>query len=54
MARTCGIRIGPRRFEMVVLDGSPKMHRIVAYKSGEFPTGGADPEGEPGAALYST
>ena len=51
MARTCGIRIGPRRFEMVVLDGSPKKHRIVAYKSGEFPTGGADPEGDVVATL---
>ncbi|MBM3986402.1 MAG: hypothetical protein FJ294_00400 [Planctomycetes bacterium] len=51
MARTCGIRIGPRRFEIVVLDGSPKKHRIVAYKSGEFPTGGADPEGDVVATL---
>lgn len=51
MARTCGIRIGPRRFEMVVLDGSPKKHRIAAYKSGEFPTGGADPEGDVVATL---
>ena len=38
MARSCGIRIGPRRFELVVLDGSPKKHKITAYYSGEFPT----------------
>lgn len=39
MARTCGIRVGPRRFEIVVLDGSPKKHRIAAFKTGEFPVG---------------
>ena len=37
MARTCGIRIGPRRYELVVLDGSAKKHRIVAFQTGEFP-----------------
>ena len=36
MARSCGIRIGPRRFEIVVLDGSPKRHKISAYYTGEF------------------
>ncbi|MEM6671655.1 MAG: hypothetical protein AAF726_02355 [Planctomycetota bacterium] len=36
MARSCGIRIGPRRFELIVLDGSPKKHKIAAYYSGEF------------------
>jgi type IV pilus assembly protein PilM len=36
MARSCGIRIGPRRFELVVLDGSPKRHKISAYYAGEF------------------
>ncbi|MFT6833644.1 MAG: hypothetical protein ACJAZN_003829, partial [Planctomycetota bacterium] len=36
MARSCGIRIGPRRFELVVLDGSPKRHKISAYYTGEF------------------
>ncbi len=36
MARSCGIRIGPRRFELVVLEGSPKRHKISAYYSGEF------------------
>lgn len=43
MARTCGIRIGPRRFEIVVLDGGPKKHRIAAFKTGELPTGGDEP-----------
>ncbi|MCE9594029.1 MAG: pilus assembly protein PilM [Planctomycetes bacterium] len=42
MARTCGIRIGPRRFEIVVLDGNPKKHRIAAYKTGELPAGDDD------------
>lgn len=36
MARSCGIRIGPRRFELVVLDGSPKRQKISAYYAGEF------------------
>ena len=36
MARTCGIRLGPRRYEIVVLDGSSKKHKIVAFKAGEF------------------
>ncbi|MDA1265350.1 MAG: hypothetical protein O2816_09765 [Planctomycetota bacterium] len=36
MARSCGIRIGPRRYEVVVLDGSPKKHKIAAFEAGEF------------------
>jgi hypothetical protein len=36
MARSCGIRLGPRRYEIVVLDGSPKKHKIVAFEAGEF------------------
>lgn len=36
MARSCAIRIGPRRFELVVLDGSPKKHKITAYYAGDF------------------
>lgn len=51
MARSCGIRIGPRRFELVVLDGSPKRHRITAFHTGEFPRGGADPVAEAAAVL---
>lgn len=44
MARSCAFRIGPRRFELVVLDGSPKKHKIAAYYVGEFEL---DPEGDP-------
>ena len=36
MARSCALRIGPRRFELVVLEGSPKKHKITAYYAGEF------------------
>ncbi len=43
MARSCGIRIGPRRYELVVLDGNPKKHRISAFATGEFAKGGEDP-----------
>lgn len=51
MARSCGIRIGPRRFELVVLDGSPKKHRIAAFHAGEFPRDPDDPTGAALAAL---
>jgi len=51
MARTCGIRIGPRRYELVVLDGSSKKHRIVAFETGEFPQGGEDPLSDAVATL---
>jgi hypothetical protein len=51
MARTCGIRIGPRRYELVVLDGSVKKHRIVAFQTGEFPQGGEDPLADAAATL---
>ena len=45
MARSCGLRIGARRFELVVLEGSPKKCRIAASAIGEF----APPAREPGA-----
>ena len=51
MARSCGIRIGPRRYELVVLDGSAKKHKITAYRSAEFPFDPDDPEGSAAAAL---
>ena len=51
MARTCGIRIGPRRYELVVLEGNAKKHRITAFKSGEFPQGGEDPTADAVAEL---
>ncbi len=40
--RSCGIRVGPRRFELVVLDGNAKKHKIVSYLTGEFPRGSGD------------
>ena len=42
MARTCGIRVGARRYELVVLDGSAKKHKILAYHAGELPPPGED------------
>jgi len=51
MARSCGIRIGPRRYELVVLDGSAKKHKITAYRSAEFPLDPSDPEGSAAATL---
>lgn len=51
MAKTCGIRIGPRRFEIVVLDGTAKKHRITAFRTGEFPQGGENPMADAVAVL---
>lgn len=51
MTRACGIRLGPRRYEMVVLDGGPKKHRITAFKSGEFDPAAPDPFAERVAVL---
>jgi hypothetical protein len=48
MARACGIRIGPRRFELVVLDGSARKQKIVAYAAGELPS---DVEGSTAGAV---
>jgi Tfp pilus assembly PilM family ATPase len=42
MTRSCGLRIGPRRFELVVLDGSAKKHKVVATRTGEFPRPGPE------------
>ncbi len=36
MARSCGIHLGSRQFEMVVLDGGPKKQTLVAAEAGEF------------------
>ena len=44
MARACGLRIGPRGYEMVLLDGSAKRHKVIASEAGEMSVG-ADPEG---------
>lgn len=51
MARSCGIRLGPRRYEIVVLDGSPKKHRITAFKTGEFDPASTDPIADFGGEL---
>jgi hypothetical protein len=45
------LRIGPRRFELVVLDGSAKKHKITAYMAGELPRDGDDPIAVAAAAL---
>lgn len=37
MARACGLRIGPRQFELVVLDGSPKAPKVVTTLVGALP-----------------
>lgn len=37
MARACGLRIGPRQFELVVLDGSPKSPKVVTSVAGVLP-----------------
>lgn len=45
MAKACGIRIGPRRYELVVLEGGAKRSKIVSWTSGELPPGGlGDPD----------
>ena len=51
MARSCGIRIGPRRYELVVLEGNAKKHRVSAFATGEFPQGGEDPFADAVATL---
>lgn len=51
MARSCGLRVGPRRFELVVLDGSPKKHKIVASMAGDLPRDGEDPLASAALAL---
>lgn len=48
MARSCGIRLGPRYYEIVVLEGNARKHSIAAYTSGSF-----DARGEEGAASPS-
>ena len=43
MAKACGLRIGPRGYELVLLDGSAKKHKVVASEAGELSL--ADPDG---------
>jgi len=51
MARSCGLRIGPRRYELVVLDGSPKKHKIAAYAMGDLPHGDAEADSAAASVL---
>jgi len=51
MAKSCGIRIGPKRYELVVLEGSAKKHRIIAFQAGELPGGGEDPAADAARVL---
>lgn len=43
MARSCGIRIGARRFELVALEGTVKKPKLIACVAGEIPPG-EDPQ----------
>ena len=57
MARSCGLRIGARRFELIVLEGSPKKCRIAASAVGEFPRAPSEPAadgGDPVAEAVAT
>ncbi len=51
MAKACGLRIGPRRFELVVIDGSPKKPKVLSTLAGEFPPDAEDPIGAAAFAL---
>lgn len=51
MARSCGIRIGPRRFELVILDGSARKHKIVAHTTGDLNGDALDPIGSAASVL---
>lgn len=53
MAKACGLRIGPRRFELVVLDGSAKKPKVVTSLAGEIPPDELDPIGAAAHALKS-
>jgi Tfp pilus assembly PilM family ATPase len=48
MARSCGLRIGARRFELVVLEGSPKKCRIATWAVGELAPAPSEPGTEAG------
>ena len=43
MARSCGIHLGTRRFEIVVLDGGPKKQTLVAAAAGDLDPNAANP-----------
>ncbi len=44
MAKACGLRLGPRGYEFVLLEGSAKRHKVVASEAGEISLA-ADPSG---------
>jgi hypothetical protein len=51
MAKTCGIRLGSRRAEIVVLDGSAKKPKLRLYAAAVLPTEATGTEEEWGALL---
>ncbi len=51
MARSLGIRLGQRSFEIVVLNGSPKQAKLDRHIIGTLPTGGDDPIADAAAAI---
>ena len=44
MAKACGLRIGPRGYELVLLEGSARRHKVVASEAGELSIA-TDPDG---------
>ena len=44
MAKACGLRVGPRGYELVLLEGSAKKHKVVLSEAGELSLA-SDPEG---------
>lgn len=46
MARSCGIRIGSQGYEIVVLDGNSKKHKIVGWAADEFADAPDDDSGK--------
>jgi|GEM_PF-557834 len=51
MAKASGLRIGSRRFELVVLDGSPKRPKVVTSVAGEIPPDDVDQAGATARAI---
>lgn len=51
MARSCGIRLGPRTFELFVLEGSARSQKIISYKLGTFDPPGAEGSRAPSEIL---
>jgi len=43
MGKACGLRIGPRRFELFVLEGSAKKPKVVTSVAAAIPPDPADP-----------